>query len=225
MRPPRTGRSSATIEPQGRWWRLRPTGNDAPSGCTTESWSESGGLVRNPIPRKIPCRKRAVAREADRQGPNPSMIPRVAVLAGPNGSGKTSFYRSHLRELFPKFVNADELKIEMAASSEGPPAPSDAHAGLAAAQRAEELRRELVRRREDFAFETVFSRTNHWLGFLRLLKDSGYEVILFFICTDHPLLNVARVGLRVEQGGHDVPAAKIVSRFSGSATGGPALAL
>ena len=87
---------------------------------------------------------------------------------------------------------------------------------LAAAKRAEALRNELAAQREDFAFETVFSRTEFWLAFLRSLQEAGYEIWVFFICTQSPVLNVARVETRVRLGGHPVPPAKVVSRFEGS---------
>lgn len=137
-------------------------------------------------------------------------MPKVAVIAGPNGSGKTTFYYSKLRSQFPNFVNADELALSIEGMT------STEALNIAAANRAEALRQELMLKREDFAFETVFSRSPYWLEYLGALKEAGYEIWLFFICTDSPLLNVTRVEARVELGGHGVPAAKVVSRYAGS---------
>lgn len=42
---------------------------------------------------------------------------------------------------------------------------------------------------------------------------------LFFVSTNHPSINAARIAQRVMKGGHDVPIPKIISRYQ---TGMPA---
>jgi predicted ABC-type ATPase len=101
-------------------------------------------------------------------------VAKVAIIAGPNGSGKTTFYQSKLRARFPTFVNADELAASL---SEVPPEIRNREA----ANRAEAVRQDLLTRRADFAFETVFSRTSHWLEFLGKLSAACYQIWLFFI--------------------------------------------
>ena len=71
--------------------------------------------------------------------------PVIVAIAGPNGAGKTTFFHSHLREAGLRFVNADDIARELGISA------------YEAAQIAGALRRELVRQRESFIFETVFS--------------------------------------------------------------------
>ena len=128
--------------------------------------------------------------------------PLVVALAGPNGAGKTTFYYSHLQPAGLRFVNADllarELKID----------PYDA-ASLAAS-----IRQELVRQRESFVFETVFSDpVGDKLSFLTDAAAAGYTVLLCFIGTSGPEISEERVAMRVSQGGHDVPSEKLVSRY------------
>ena len=36
---------------------------------------------------------------------------------------------------------------------------------------------------------------------------------MFFICTESPTINAARIANRVMEGGHDVPIQKIISRY------------
>jgi len=48
----------------------------------------------------------------------------------------------------------------------------------------------------------------------KILK--GYFIRLFFIGTDHPRINAARIAHRVMMGVHDVPISKIVNRYSKS---------
>ncbi len=57
--------------------------------------------------------------------------PTLGIVAGPNGSGKTSFYDQFLKQRFPLWVNADEIALTLTE-------PSDPKRNLAAAR----LRRE-----------------------------------------------------------------------------------
>ncbi len=64
-------------------------------------------------------------------------------------------------------------------------------------------------------FETVFSAPDK-VEFVKKAKGLDYFIRLFFICTDSPLINVNRISRRRLKGGHDVPPAKILSRYSKS---------
>ena len=128
--------------------------------------------------------------------------PVIVAIAGPNGAGKTTFFHSHLREAGLRFVNADDIARELGISA------------YEAAQIAGALRRELVRQRESFIFETVFSDpVGEKLAFLAHAAIAGYNVVLCFIGIADPETSEARVAMRVSQGGHDVPSEKLASRF------------
>ncbi len=135
--------------------------------------------------------------------------PKLAIIAGPNGSGKSTFFDAYLRSEFPVFVNADEI-------SEGLSGVPEDSRPLAAAEIATKERERLIAKGTSFAFETVFSRTDYWLDFVRQAKERGFFVALFFLCTEDPVLNAGRVATRVGEGGHNVPIDKIVSRYAGS---------
>jgi predicted ABC-type ATPase len=131
----------------------------------------------------------------------------LVVLAGPNGAGKSTFFERRLRGTGLRFVNADILSREI--SPEDP-----ASASYAAAQAADAERRELVKLGESFCMETVFSDpAGDKLAFLRESMAVGYRVVLLFIGLASPELSQARVISRVTLGGHNVPDAKIFSRF------------
>jgi len=84
----------------------------------------------------------------------------------------------------------------------------------AAAGVADALRRELVRQRESFVFETVFSDpVGDKLGFLKDASRAGYTVVLCFIGLSSAAISEQRVAMRVTQGGHDVPTDKLTARF------------
>jgi predicted ABC-type ATPase len=71
--------------------------------------------------------------------------PIIVALAGPNGAGKSTFYQAHLKPSGLLLVNADVIARELAL-------------GDAAATRVTAaLRDQLIRTRESFVFETVFS--------------------------------------------------------------------
>jgi len=77
------------------------------------------------------------------------------------------------------------------------------------------LRRQLLKQRTSFTFETVMSSPDK----VTLLKEAqglGYRTYLYFIATDDPSINISRVRNRVKQGGHSVPEDKIVSRYARS---------
>jgi predicted ABC-type ATPase len=128
--------------------------------------------------------------------------PIIVALAGPNGAGKTTFYHAHLQAAGLRFVNADSLARELDLGA------------YEAARVADTLRRELLKQRESFVFETVFSDpVGDKLVFLREAAEAGYTVVLCFIGISGPEISEQRVAMRVTQGGHDVPAEKLVARF------------
>lgn len=127
--------------------------------------------------------------------------PIVVALAGPNGAGKTTFYYAHLQPAGLRFVNADLLAREL---------NIDAYEAAALAT---SIRQELLRQRESFVFETVFSDpVGDKLSFLTDSASAGYTVLLCFVGTSGPEVSEERVAMRVSQGGHDVPSEKLVGR-------------
>jgi predicted ABC-type ATPase len=128
--------------------------------------------------------------------------PVVIAIAGPNGAGKSTFYHAHLASAALPFVNADVLAAELEL------APYDA------ARVADALRREFVKRRESFVFETVFSDpVGEKAAFLKETAESGYSVLLCYVGIGSSEVSEQRVAMRVSQGGHDVPAEKLKSRY------------
>lgn len=77
---------------------------------------------------------------------------------------------------------------------------------------AEFLRHSLLLTRQTLTFETVMSHPSK-LAFLREACAAGYRTYLYFVATNDPNLNVARVQARDAAGGHPVAVAKIVDRY------------
>ncbi len=119
------------------------------------------------------------------------MKPRLLVIAGPNGSGKTSI-TEQLYELKHQwmsgcdYINPDNIANEQFGGW------NDSKAVLRAAQVATEQRWTCLKEGRDFAFETVLS-SQEKLDFLREAKQRGYFIRLFFVGTDSPMINVQRI--------------------------------
>lgn len=141
----------------------------------------------------------------------PDASPVLVVVAGPNGSGKSTFFETYLADLGVPYVNADRVARQLRDAD--PEAPQD-RIDRRAFTTAEALRRAFVAARLSFCTETVFSDpVGAKLTTITKARARGFVVFLVFIGIDGPELSVARVKQRVEQGGHDVPDAKLHARF------------
>ena len=130
------------------------------------------------------------------------MRPILVVLAGPNGGGKSTLYKTRIApSLSAPFVNADVIQRDELKDG-------DMNAAYKAAQIATERRSEC----KSFVTETVFSHPSK-LDLIREATRIGYRVMLFHICVEHPDLSVARVVERVKEGGHPVPEEKIRQHY------------
>ena len=131
-------------------------------------------------------------------------------FAGPNGSGKSTLFSKIINDnkINVPFINADDIsRLPDFVQVEDPD-----ERNLLAAKYAERMRHQMIDRGEDFAFETVLSTPRN-LELLKLAKEKGYEIVLFYVSTEDPNINVERVAKRVSQGGHDVPKDKIITRY------------
>ncbi|SNT45303.1 zeta toxin family protein [Rhodococcoides kyotonense] len=131
---------------------------------------------------------------------------RLDLVVGPNGSGKTTFVEQRLAPLLPGsvFVNADVI-----AKERWPESPEE-HS-YEAARIAADIRNSLVAQGESFIAETVFSHPSK-LELVDAARRAGYVVVLHVIMVPVEL-SVARVAVRVTEGGHHVPEDKIHERF------------
>jgi len=132
-------------------------------------------------------------------------VPLLHLLAGPNGSGKTTFYEQILGPATGlPFINADIIAREQWPDS-------DRDRSYEAARFAEQRRDEMIAQQRSFIAETVFSHPSK-LELIRRAQDAGFLVIAHVMLV--PLaLSERRVEARVSHGGHDVPVDKQRERF------------
>ncbi|SMN11076.1 hypothetical protein SPBRAN_1316 [uncultured Candidatus Thioglobus sp.] len=131
------------------------------------------------------------------------------VIAGPNGSGKTTITEKLLNHPWAKnaiYVNPDIIANEQFGGW------NNKASFIKAANYAEELRQNYIKNKQNPIFETVFS-TDGKIEFIKQAMGAGYFVRLFFIATLESAINIKRVEIRVKKGGHTVPMDKIITRY------------
>lgn len=134
-----------------------------------------------------------------------SKAPQVYIIAGPNGSGKTTFATEFLPTYAdsPAFINADTIARGLSGFS---PDAVVLKAGRILLEQIEANASKKI----DFAFETTLSGMSY-LSRFKDLKKEGYMIHMFFLWIPDVKLSLVRVASRVKMGGHDI-AEKVVRR-------------
>ncbi|MFY9340873.1 MAG: zeta toxin family protein [Planctomycetota bacterium] len=140
------------------------------------------------------------------------MQPVLIVIAGPNGSGKTTVTARLRLDRWSEgveYLNPDDVARDRFGDWNSPDAV------MRAAKWTQQRREELLAAGTGIAFETVFS-TPEKLQFVERARVAGYFVRVFFVGTSDPAINAARIAHRYMAGGHHVPIEKIVDRYQRS---------
>ena len=138
--------------------------------------------------------------------------PVMCIVAGPNGSGKTTTTEQLLKNKWGAdslYINPDNIAKDIYGDW------NSTEAVLKAAQKATEQRYDCLKNGTDFVFETVFSSTEK-MDFVQKAKDAGFFIRIFYVCTESPLININRIAQRYLNGGHEVPISKTISRYYSS---------
>jgi predicted ABC-type ATPase len=111
--------------------------------------------------------------------------PVLIILAGTAGAGKTTFYESKLKTVFPSLLKASSSPMERIDT--------------------DRERRRLMKEGHSFVYldTTVDSRL------MREAREADFDVKVFYVGTEHPNLNMGRVLLRVNNGGPFAALARI----------------
>jgi len=137
-------------------------------------------------------------------------ITNIYIIAGPNGSGKTTFAQEFLPDYVKcqHFVNADLI-------AQGLSPFSPQIAAMKAGRLVVEQLHEFANKNLDFAFETTLAGKTY-VNYLKKMKRRGYQIHLFFLWIPSEKLALQRIKDRVAEGGHDVPALDVKRRFARS---------
>lgn len=135
--------------------------------------------------------------------------PVLIVIAGPNGSGKTTITSRILKHEWLEgaiYINPDIVAQEKFGDW------NSQEAVLKSIKYCESLREDCLQKKQSLIFETVLSAEDK-IDFIKRAKEAGFFIRLFFVSTEHPSVNASRIARRVMKGGHDVPISKVISRY------------
>ncbi|MCR5760117.1 MAG: zeta toxin family protein [Bacteroidales bacterium] len=134
-------------------------------------------------------------------------MPRMYILSGCNGSGKTTASYTLLPEMLEcsQFVNSDEF-------AKGLSPFNPAEASVAAGRYMLMKINYLLERNEDFSIETTLA-TRSLVGIIHTAKEAGYTVTILYFWLNSPELAIQRVRNRVMTGGHNIPENVIRRRY------------
>lgn len=126
-------------------------------------------------------------------------MPRLFILAGCNGAGKTTASYTFLPELLDcrEFVNSDEFAKSLS--------PFDPSSASISASRYMVMRIQyLLEQMADFSIETTLA-TRSLVTIIKRAKSKGYKITLIYLWLQSPELAIQRVRNRVLSGGHNIP--------------------
>jgi predicted ABC-type ATPase len=138
--------------------------------------------------------------------------PRIYVLAGVNGAGKSSIGGAAFRQNGGDYYNPDEVAHRLMAAD---PRLTEMEANSAAWQQGVRLLKQAIEEHLDFAFETTLG-ANTIPRLLSLAASQGIEIYVWYVGLSSPELHIQRVQSRVRRGGHDIAAENIRRRYDRS---------
>jgi len=139
-------------------------------------------------------------------------IPRIHVLAGVNGAGKSSVGGEKIRAAGAQYYNPDEVARQVKRSN---PQLTQSQANAVAWQNGRLMLERAIREKKDFAFETTLG-ANTMPELLIQAAKVGFEIHIWYAGLASPEQHIARVRARVKRGGHDIPEQDIHRRFEHS---------
>lgn len=134
-------------------------------------------------------------------------MPRMYIISGCNGAGKTTASYTLLPEMLEcrEFVNSDEFAKSLS--------PFDPSAASISASRYMLMKiKYLLSRNLDFSIETTLA-TRSLVNIIRQAHEQGYHITILYFWLNSPDLAVRRVKDRVAAGGHNIPEETIRRRY------------
>ena len=127
------------------------------------------------------------------------------IIAGANGSGKTTFAKSFASLNSLHFINADEIAKKLDSKDIS---KYKVKAGKIFFQ---ELNDNL-KQDKSFIIETTLSG-KYLVKYIQKAKELNFHISLIYLFLETPKINILRVKNRVLNGGHNVPTEDIIRRF------------
>jgi len=127
----------------------------------------------------------------------------LIILAGANGSGKTTVANKMLRHRNYEFLNADEIEKTL---------QSHEKTSLKAGRIFFDKLNIMIETDKSFILETTLSG-KYLLKFLEQVKEKKYEISIFFVFLETPEMCIERIKNRVKKGGHYIPDEDVIRRY------------
>ena len=129
----------------------------------------------------------------------------LIIVAGANGSGKTTFAKKLVEAKGYVFLNADEIEKEL---TESGAQPSHLKAGRIFFRKMHELTEGEL----DFILESTLAG-NYLVDIIRELRMKAYRISIVYLFLENPTVCIDRIRVRVRKGGHFVPDEDVIRRF------------
>ncbi|AFV97722.1 MULTISPECIES: AAA family ATPase [unclassified Sulfuricurvum] len=129
----------------------------------------------------------------------------LTIIAGANGSGKTTFALEYIKAKDIEFINADEIAKMLD--------PDDITAKKISAGKEFFFRFiKYVNEGRSFAVESTLSG-GYLEKLIRLAKEHDYIITIVYLLVESPQVSIDRIKIRVLNGGHAVPDEDVKRRF------------
>ena len=132
----------------------------------------------------------------------------LIIIAGPNGSGKTTFANDFLTSYKAEFLNADNIARELSPNNFEKVRISAGKIFLKKAKK-------LISEEQSFVIESTLSG-NYLQSLVKQVKAKSYIVIIIFLFLENEQVALKRIEERVMKGGHPVPQEDVIRRFKRS---------
>jgi predicted ABC-type ATPase len=133
---------------------------------------------------------------------------KFTIIAGVNGSGKTTFALDYFTGSDTIFINADSIATSLSPNN---PDLSQFRAGKIMLK---EIKNS-IKNQQSFAIETTLSSKNY-LKIIKQLKDDNWQINLIYLYLPSVELSMQRVVERVKNGGHNIKKTDILRRYNRS---------
>jgi len=127
------------------------------------------------------------------------------IIAGANGSGKTTFAKEFSENQNLEFINADEIAKDL---DQNNLTKYKVKAGKIFFERFKNS----LQLNKSFVIETTLSG-KYLVKYIEKAKKLNFRVVLIYLFLENPKTNIERIKNRVFNGGHHVPNQDVVRRF------------
>lgn len=136
--------------------------------------------------------------------------PVLYVLAGVNGAGKSSIGGYLLTQAGLTWYNPDDFARALVSDY----GITQEQANIEAWQESVRRLQQAINQRHSFAFETTLGGQSITQYLLQACET--HDVVVWYCGLREPQLHLDRIRLRVQNGGHDIPEAKVRQRWASS---------